>query len=488
MKERMMVSVLEQFIKEDEDYRVGVLIGLRKTGKTTILEQLSKKIGFAKLIDFREETAWAQYIEFLKSDNSLLLIDEITHINDYEDAVRAIEHDVHNSGKKFKVIFSGSAFSHVKALQSSILGGGRSRLFKLPVLSFVEYLNFTGKITHNNYNAGNIMQNYIHNPQDFFDYLDLKGLEDIGASGLKFTLDYEYLRQMYEEIEISNDNCKLVSSGIKITESDVKAIGSMIAYTLSEFVKYKSFTEKKGEREIKRIARAGEFNPAMLKNAEINQSVAAYRNILPAERRAMVLYFLLKCNLAYVEFQHETRDKCSLQQLLADIDAVSKKQDFADIVDNYNICLINPILYTRLGKDILKEHKLDNINLYESFIKGHLIENYIKGSYCMTTADKFYTIYKLGGSALPDEPPEVDMLDYDRGILTELKSYDNSKNSLKNYFREEALIRILTTNGEEDTPEENRLGYYRIPFTKLCILTDTGFITSLKPTKYNHLN
>lgn len=483
VKERRMVSILEKFLKEDEDYKVGVLIGIRKTGKTTILNQLAEKFDNAILIDFREKTALERYNAFLKSDNSILLVDEITHINEYEDIVKTIEHDVHNSGKYFKVIFSGSAFSHVKALQSSILGGGRSRLFKLPILSFTEYLNFTNKIPHNDYNVENIMSVYKHNEQDFFDYIDLKGLEEINASGLKFSLDSEYLQQMHEEIELSNNNCKLVSSEIKITEDDVKAIGDMIAYTLSEFVKYKSFVADKGERELTRIARIGEFNQTILSDTEINKSVAAYRNILPVERRAAVLHFLLKYNLAYAELQYETRDKFSLQQLLEDLDAVSKKHDFAGIINSYNICLISPILYMRLGKEILEKYDLNHDILYKSFVKGHLVENYIKGAHCIAASDKIYSIYKIGGSELPGEPPEVDMFDDSRGILIELKSYDKGKGNLNEYFKDEPLIRILTTNGIESKPDSNNSPYYKIPFTRLCILADTGFLATLYATK-----
>jgi len=482
-KHRLMVSILESFIKKNDDQRIGILIGIRRTGKSVILNQLKELFQMATLINFEEITAWEQYLAFLKTDSDLLLIDEVTHINDYEDAVRTIEHDVHNGGKRFKVIFTGSSYTHLRALYASVLGGGRSKLFRLPILSFVEYLNFAGKIPTNNYNAAEILKHYSHNPQDFYDYLDLKGLDEIGASGLRFTLDEDYLATMYDDIEASNNNCKLASSGIVMTKEDVKAICGMIAYTLSEYVKYESFVKEKGEREIKRIAKVGQFDPDILFEAKINSDVRKFRNILPPERRANVLQFLLRCNLAYVEFQYELRDQYSLQQLLADINAVARKQDFADIINNYNICLINPILYTRLGKNILQQYEIDPAILYDSFVKGLLVENYIKGSYCTMLDSNYYAIYKVGGDRAPDNSlGEVDLFDDDNGVMIEIATYDKPSPNLSKHFKNEGLIRVLATTGIEEPPTAN-VSYHRIPFTKLCVLVDTGVLHAVPSTK-----
>ena len=486
-KRRMMVSVLENFIREDTDCRVGILLGIRRTGKSFILNQLKETFPGAALINFEESAAWDQYLAFLRDDGDLLLIDEVTRMYAYEDAVRKIEHDVHNGGKKFRVIFTGSSYMHLRALYGSVLGGGRSKLFRLPILSFVEYLNFVGKIPHNNYDAGEILSGYRHDPQDFYDYLDLKDLENLGASGLRFTLDENYLTTMYDDVEASNNNCILSSSGVKITGDDIRAIGGMIAYTLSDHMRYGAFTALKGEREAGRIAGIGSFNPEMLGDAKINIDIREFRNILPPERRAKVLQFLLRSNLAYVEFQHELKEKYSLQQLLADIDAVAKKRDFADIIDNYNICLINPLLYTRLGKDILQKYKIDQSVLYHSFIKGLLVENYIKGAYCATLDPGYYTLCKIGGNKAPGEDMgEVDLYDEDNGVLMEIATYDKPAPNLPKYFKNEDLIRILSSDKDEMPPVAGGTPYHRIPFTKLCILVDTGKIFNLQTTKINN--
>jgi len=65
--------------------------------------------------------------------------------------------------KKFKVIMTGPSSAHIMKL-SGTKPGGRAKLFRLPTLTFVEYLYFTDRIP--SYSEYNSVTN-----EDFADYL-----------------------------------------------------------------------------------------------------------------------------------------------------------------------------------------------------------------------------------------------------------------------------------------------------------------------------
>ena len=145
MKERLMVQRLIDFVDNDQNYRVALVAGIRRTGKTTILKQLQSYYPDAIYIDLsRSDDGYLEIEEkFLDNPTNLLLLDEISYLSDYE----MISQSLYNlSSKQFKVIMTGSSLAHIIKLAGSKLGGGRSKLFRLPLLTFTEYLYFTGKI------------------------------------------------------------------------------------------------------------------------------------------------------------------------------------------------------------------------------------------------------------------------------------------------------------------------------------------------------
>ena len=131
--------------------------------------------------------------EIAEQEPDLVLLDEISYLDQYEmfsQALYNMTHGVSGKHKKFKVIMTGSSSAHIMKLSGTKLGA-RAKLFRLPPLTFVEYLYFTGRIqSYSDYNA-------VKN-EDFSDYLQLKGLEE-KAPGLAITFDENYFNIFYDE-------------------------------------------------------------------------------------------------------------------------------------------------------------------------------------------------------------------------------------------------------------------------------------------------
>ena len=51
-KERLIVKSLRNFIENDEEYRVALVTGIRRVGKTTALRQLNKFYTESYYVDF----------------------------------------------------------------------------------------------------------------------------------------------------------------------------------------------------------------------------------------------------------------------------------------------------------------------------------------------------------------------------------------------------------------------------------------------------
>jgi len=136
------------------------------------------------------------------------------------------------------MVITGSSPAHIAKLAYSKLGGGRSKLFRLPLLTFIEYLYFVGKI--DSYDVyGDVVNS------DFNDYLQLKGLESSDSSNLLWTLNNEYFQSIYLENTVSNSNTYLSASKTRLKPGDLESFADLIAYTLSHFCGYLNMVDPK---------------------------------------------------------------------------------------------------------------------------------------------------------------------------------------------------------------------------------------------------
>jgi len=457
MKERMIVQQLRKFILDENYYRIIVLTGIRRIGKTTALLQIHESFPDSVYIDFSKEEAADKICRFYENPCKLLLMDEITYEPDYIGLIRKIEAQSAELG--YKAIITGSSSTHMMSLYGGPLGGGRSKLMRLSLLSFIEYLYFTGKIEC-------YETDYIPSEDDFISYLKLENL----TGGLRLAIDSDYFRSFYSDIEMSNRNSSLVRSRLNLKEEDLTSLCDLLAYKLQDDVTYRTFLNPViGGRELTPMQRRA----ADLSDSFLNQSVLRARNITP-ESKARTLSFLLKAGLAYADIPYEYKERRNPSDLIVSLDDAEKQRDLEEIFMDYNICLVSPLLYTRLGEDILQKAGVNIDFLYKPNIIGMMLELYVKGSNALYRNNWNLYSYKIGIGR-----NEVDLVDLESNLLCEVTVSDKrlSDVNLGQHFADLPVLRVLSTKTVND--EIN--GIHRITYPKLCIMMDNKSVYCLKP-------
>jgi hypothetical protein len=449
MKERIIVQQLLSFLSNDPCYRVAVLVGIRRIGKTTALLQLAEAFAASSCyIDFSKDDANEKLSVFMENPCQILLLDEITFAPNYTELIRQIE--AQSVELNYKVIITGSSATHMMALYGGPLGGGRSKLYRMSLISFLEYLYFTGRIK--NYDTG-----YEPTQEDFINYLQLNELPE----GLKLTIDHDYFRTFYSDIELSNRNSTLVRSKLDLTEDDLTSLCNLLAYKLQDDVTYRTFIRPGvGDREL---------TPAKKRNADLSDSflstsIVYAKNISP-ESKARTLMFLIKSGLAYVDISYERKEMRNVSELLMRLEDVSAARDLEEIFNDYNICMVSPLLYTRLGEDILNRAGVDRDFLFKPNIIGMTLELYVKGTNALHRNNWNLTSYKIGAGI-----NEVDLVDIENNLLCEITVSDKrlSDVNLNSHFVNQTMNRILSTKSVNDFVN----GIRRVKYPKLCLLLD----------------
>ena len=479
MKERLMVQRLKKFIDYDKDYQIALVAGIRRTGKTTILRQLQTYYQGSVYIDLSASKDGYAEIEdrFIFAENrpSLLLLDEISYLNDYELISQAL-YDI--SGKHYKIVMTGSSPAHLMNLFESKLGGGRSKMFRLPVLTFTEYLYFIGKIES--------YANYAPVSNDWFaDYLQLKGLEDTDAANLAVMFNDNYFQSFYAENAISNRNTRIIYSDVKLEHNDLDNLLNLIAYKLSEACKYEKFIRPE-------VGRQEQFHLAQqrirlrLTKIDLSDAIVAVSSNdavkLSANDKGRILKYMLNSGLAYIQYTDNSPDfstmnnGLSVGNILNILDNCGKESELMDLFSKLTVNVISPLFYTRLGEDIVKRADIRTESLFQGDLFGKMLEIYITGAVLNMSTNSIMTTVKL---RYP-EIGEVDICDYKNLLLIESTiSNKKSKNiNLSKYFKSGKYIRVCSSKDKDSFNGQ----YYQIPYAKLCCMIDTGDILKLNRT------
>ena len=106
------------------------MLGLRKTGKSTILTQLQK--------DFGEEAYYVNcwdteltndsYYELFDIPQKYILIDELGYFEGFDQYMGGLLNDIGITGKKF--ILTSSSYGTIKQLAQEKLGASRAKVFE----------------------------------------------------------------------------------------------------------------------------------------------------------------------------------------------------------------------------------------------------------------------------------------------------------------------------------------------------------------------
>jgi len=479
MKQRLMFGKLVEFIEKDKDYNVAILTGIRRTGKTFLLNSLKDKYGKeAVYIDLTEQGSSLSSIQerFDESVHRILLLDEIASLKNYEPIAQML-FDFQSEGvqRKPKIIMTGSSAAHLVKLNGSKLGC-RARLFRMPLLNFVEFLYFTDRIqSYDDYES-------VANA-DFADYLQLKGLKDSPASDLAITFDEDYFMSFYDEVELCNRKSKLTHSLTELQENDLRYFINILAYKLSEPSRYKETTEAvAGAQEHIHLYNQQikvKLNQIDFSDTVIFDSLKVVPDIT-IESIGRILLFLLWSGIATVE---QTRrylelEPYSISSILGKIEISKTRTDLENIFKDISVCLVSPLFYTRIGEEILQRMNVSVDNLYKGMIYGKMLELYIRGALSTYQKNSILSSNKLNLINLG----EIDIYDNQNRILCESSVADKSdeETSVYKYFPDHEFIRVCSSAKKDYFSE--KLQYYQIPYAKLCCMLDTGDILKLKRT------
>jgi len=482
-KERLLVSQLRDFVDNDSGYSVALIAGIRQTGKTTILQQLKEFYYHdAVYIDLSVGGTDIHTIEkqFLDDPTSLLLLDEISYLDDYEQYAQLIYNlTAGEYNRKFKVIITGSSAAHVVKLRSNKLGGGRAKLFRLPPIMFVEYLYFTDRIA-------SYMDYDNVKPEDFEDYLFLKGLDD----RLSIQFDDDYFESFYDEIDVSNERRCISTSFVGLKSGDLSVLTNLLAYKLSESSSYDTTIQPKvGGQEHIHLANLGmkvKKSRIDLSNSIIADSKVAAPHINTSDI-GRILLFLLYSGLAQLEqLEQNDEDKTDTGRVLAVLNR-SNRDELEHLFDTVSICMASPLFYTRLGSEIMKMKGVDPDVLRKGMLFGKMLELYVRGGLALKSSSTILTSKKLNYTDSSEtDIGEVDIWADRHMLLCELGTDSKKDNqlNLRKYFKEAGIIRI----GSSRTKEYFTGEHHRIPYAKLCCMVDTGDIFKLEKTVIQDLD
>jgi len=482
-KERLIVQELRDFVDNDADYSIALVSGIRQTGKTTALMQLLISYPGSVYINLAAEGVDFETVEskFLENPTKLLLLDEITHLSDFEQEAQLLFNLAVDKG--FKIIVTGSSPAHIVKLWRSSVGGGRSRLYRLPPVKFVEYLYLTGRIQ--NY------RDYENISNDCFtDYLFLKDLKK-----LRVQFDGTYFKDYYDVTLTGNKTRYLSHSLVGLNANDLTNMCNLLAYKLNEACSYDNAVspDKPGKAEHNNVPaeiRAGtpKYRDIDLSDAILCDSIAGAAP-MSAEDKGRILSFFLWSGLACVEYR-----KIGAQQTLTDIGTIvwglekcKNDTELRKLFDEVSICLTTPLFYTRLGADFLRLMNFDIEYLCHSkgYLLGKMLEVYLRGAVAMLYEQTILTSIKLDYIGSPqNESGEVDIYASELGLMCESSKGNKGRGgekpvSIPKYMKDIDLIRVCSSADRTETIS----GVHHIPYAKLCCMVDTGDILAIERTK-----
>ena len=437
-KERLLVNQLRDFIENDKKNAIAVIAGIRKVGKTTVLNQLEdyyikkgKKVIKINLDETSDDCNLIDEINEKKPD--LLLLDEISFLNNYEMFSQTLYNIAIGA---FKIVATGSSLAHIIKLKGSKLGC-RSKLFRLLPLTFVEYLYFTDRIK--SYSDYRTVKN-----DDFADYLQLKGLEE-KAPGLALTFDEEYFTDFYNDVEISNRQSHLTHSITDLGQNDLTNMVNILAY---------------------------KWGKVDLSDTIMEDSVKAVPGIKVADI-GRILHFLLWAGIADIEYYATEPDAQNIDagQALNMLAKIKDKSELETLFAEISVCMTSPLYYTRIGEELMQRMKVPAGELYKGTLYGKMLEIYLRGAIAAKSINSILTSYKLGYLA-----GDVDICDTKNRLLLEVSAGDKDHDEVhvQKYYPEHDFVRICSSKNKDYFDKKRR--FYHIPHAKLCCMADTGDI------------
>jgi hypothetical protein len=384
----------------------------------------------------------------------------------------------------FKSIVSGSSVSHILDCYGSILGGGRSTIYRLPPITFLEYLYFTNKIKgYDEYSNASI--------EDFLNYLDLKDLEP----GMKLIFDYEYFETWYQDIHSADVNNPYGTMQSKIINGDLRALVDLFADKLHTNMDIKAtFNQDLLTRELNEIGLKKFFkknNKTLVEQSQKHihdkfSNKVNIADIIPSNREAIyrALSYLLKTGFLGAEIVYGAENATIYNNIMKFIYSANHLHDSELLLEGCNLFVTTPLFYTNLGRDILEVYSIEPSNLFVPKIVGPMLEVYLRGSNALYRKGWFCQSYKLKDDFRNAKGElsefEVDIFDDVNRLICEVTVRDKKMSlvHLEDYFPNSYLTRVLSTKTRTNMVR----GIYRLPYPLLCCMFDDKSVYDLFPS------
>jgi len=457
-KKRKVYYQVEKALKTP--HNIIILMGMRKVGKTTTLQQLAKDHkGF--YVNFKEEKDTQDaFVKAITSSYDLILFDEIGYLDSHDQLLEGLQRE------KKKFVITSSSYPALRQLASEGLGGGRSCVLQMFPLDFEEYLYFSGKIR--NYN-----EDYNPTEEDVGKFYRLKDV----PQGMDMVIDEEYIATTFEDIQVATENKQFAERGIFLDAKSHNAILDILAYTLNRQFRLKVF----GDTNVG----VQEFSKPVASSLDLSDSLIAFSNEKAGEYSpeslALILAYLATNAFVFVDLKMTGVSVQKIDDVVSSLLAVKLERDLRSLLKEYTFSVTSLPLYTRLMVDLeviadkLSDHDPFKGQLYELAVKTTFLK---KGSYNMPIysykysevgTDKGVDLYVSGKW---DRPPL---------LLEATVSYKgDSKHNVTKFLKEREVIRVVT-----DLPGvwEEEKGYYRIGYPKALLMLSNKTIFNLRPSK-----
>jgi hypothetical protein len=499
-KERLAVQRIREGL---QTHQMVILSGSRKVGKTTALLQLAAGNENFEYFDCSlKEDIDKIYNEILvNGENMTVMIDEIQKVKECQDLLTFLSCRA-EAVRSFKVVVTGSVTAFTDLL-AHYKGGGRNKLVRMPIITYLEYLYFVGKI--DNYDIDLTQVEYAGS---FFDYMRLKGVTGLNIG----PVDRDYLAGSFEDILEAKENNGLSTALLDEDENDICRAYILLAYRLA--------CERDYNRIFKRVY-AGYFELQLRADDRISESgildsailLKAIRSLMTDAQIAKAVRYLLWHGLAvynYTAADHDEKPPVNLMTLYwGRSEAFEKEYIESLFAPGNSIFVVNPLLYSAISDDLwehmrkfIEDNSRVDLNsdelgglftlikqklssrpegfLSDSKILGPWVECYLRGAMALVDKVMLPLIIK---SLRNDSGREIDIAGSSIGTMIEVSvQQEDKKESAVNFhlFKKANEMCILTTSRNLEITMMNGVKVLKIPYYMLAAYLDRGEIPAME--------
>ena len=496
-KERLAVSKIEKSLKT---FPMVILSGPRKVGKTTALLQIALKNDNHVYIDCTKEDdkAVLEKLFFAETNDVLLLIDEVHSLYDCSTWIYCL-YSRAQKNEKFRVVITGSVTACTEILSHESAGGGRSGYVHMPVLTYIEYLYFLGKIDR--YSTDLYHLDY---GDSFYDYMRLKDMDHFNIG----PVDNKHIDMLAREMSIALINTRTPNTTLKCTSEDIRNAFILLSYKMAQDIDLVGTLEQPviGKLDLE-IPTVGKLR---LEGLETFSVLDAANKLMDDRDIVRAIRYLLWSGLVLYDYSvtsiSESANTDLTKLYLHEEGIYSRKflEGFFSI--NSRLAVVNPIIYFALSDEFVdmlraiiagrEQSSLTDLELFiakklvnrnRDFLKsgnvlGSWVECYLRGSLAL-----MYPYLPLRCKRFRDERGrEVDLVDDVRRVLIEVTVKKRNKTEKEvnfHHFRKYNESCILVTRNTLDVRTMNGIPVLLVPYPMMAAFLDRGEFPSIDGAK-----